>query len=343
MRIRFTVLLLLLLGSAGVAGVNDVVVLRSIRYSVQEGRGRVAVGTDGVPVVAARHRGDVVTLGFPRATVSSPPGAARVTFNEGPVSSAAIERSGPDSITVIIRLRKGGNVDVGLEGHDVVLRVTPEALMGAAAQGAGGTSVTASESPVTLGLSTLLNAGEGRFQRVDDAAGETAASRVSPGLVLVILGILTFSAALSLIVAMVVVRMLQRKTSVPAAAGPPAEEEPRAVPPEEPVWDESAEENDAPVYAAEEPEETEEETEERAYQLAKAFRRGKGEVDLARRMEAKQDVLFGTKINESCHASKTKAQRVQNAKRLGVGRGEIDLALRLKDLVPAMHSDEEET
>jgi hypothetical protein len=64
-------------------------------------------------------------------------------------------------------------------------------------------------------------------------------------------------------------------------------------------------------------------------------------MDLARRIEGNQDDAFGDKIKNSCHASKTKAQRVRNAKKLGVGRGEIDLALRLRTMIPVKNSEEE--
>jgi hypothetical protein len=341
MNVMRALLVALCLGNIAFAGVGDVVVVRSLRYSVEQGTGRLTVGTEGVPAVVARHSGDMATLGFSHATVSSPPGAARVSFADGPVRSAAIERSGPDSITVFVRLRQSGSLDVGLEGHDVVLRILPPARIQGAGHASTKKTAPATSSPVKVGIATLINAGESPVPAVRRVPEEASGSSVSLGTVLAVLGILLCSALLSLGVAVIVVRMMQRPASSAVPHVP--QEEPDTVidAPVEPSWEQSAAQAEPAADFDDQGEESDDE--ERGYQLAKALRRGKGEMDLVRRMEGKQDALFGTRVNESCHTAKTQAQRVQNAKRLGIGRGEIDLARRLKDLVPATNSDEEES
>ncbi len=329
-------LLVLLLGGATLARADiagDALVVRSIRYAVDGGAGRLTIATTGIPVVVTGRTKDYITLAFRHATVSSPPGAAHVSFTDGPVRSAVIERSSSDSITIVVRLRSEGRVDVGLEGHNVVVSVTPKVA---------GNGVSPGQStPVGGELSTMLRAGEAASDGRQEYRASASANRATveaPAQIDFIsaIGLMAFAALSSLIVAVMVVRRWERNSAVPPLSGQavvPMSEE--AEPPMEPSEDILG------MAVLEEEEETEDEIEARAYQLAKALRRGKGEMDLALRMESRQDDILGKKIAKSCRTAKTKAQRVKNAKRLGVGRGEFDLALRLKSMVPVSHKAEE--
>lgn len=89
------------------------------------------------------------------------------------------------------------------------------------------------------------------------------------------------------------------------------------------------------------PEESEEDSiEERASVLAQHMQRGRGEMDLALRLEAKADETAGGALQRLSTSVTSNAQRVRTAKRFGVGRGEVDLAVRLKTL--ASHAREKE-
>jgi hypothetical protein len=89
------------------------------------------------------------------------------------------------------------------------------------------------------------------------------------------------------------------------------------------------------------PEEPEEDSiEERAAVLAQHMQRGRGEMDLALRLEAKADETAGGALQRLSMGVTSNAQRVRTAKRFGVGRGEVDLAVRLKAL--ASHAREKE-
>ncbi len=329
--LRNLVLLLLWGGSSATAvGTDDALVVRSLRYALDGNIGKLMIGTNGIPVVATARTAGGVTLAFRHATVSSPPGAAHVSFKEGPIRSAVIERSGPDSITVSVRLRSEGTIDVGLEGHDVVLRVMP--------RGAAGIGTRRVTTPVSTKIAAMENG------KTDNAPSQAIrAHRDNPQAgslhdldLISALGLLSFAALTSIAFAAAVVRRRDRKTvPVPVKTEVPPVETASEDPGREPVAVASPE-----IVEADE-EETEDEVEARAYQLAKALRRGKGEMELALRMESKQGDVLGEKIAKSCRTAKTKAQRVNNAKRLGVGRGEIDLALRLKTMVPVSNAVEE--
>jgi hypothetical protein len=67
--------------------------------------------------------------------------------------------------------------------------------------------------------------------------------------------------------------------------------------------------------------------------FARKMSRGRGEIDLARRLESVDGTtrdLRGMLGGLTEHGS-TGSQRIKTAKRLGIGRGEVDLALRLRD------------
>ncbi len=326
-----TVAALLLWGcaTAMAAGAGDAVVIRSLRYSTEGGTGKLLIGTDGIPVVITGGSNDLVTLAFRHATVSSPPGAAHVFFKEGPMRSAVIDRSASDSVTVTIRLRTQGRVDFGLEGHDVVLRVTPHGSMAE--------RPPRPFAPVTALLSSELKSkpGDAAVASIGAHTALTAGAIIPPVGFLTILGLCVFAALTSFAFSLAVVRRLDGKT---LAVELQPEEQTEELP-----YDDG--EPEAPLAVLPSPfgeeEESEDEIDARAYQLAKALRRGKGEMDLALRMEGKREAVLGEKISKTCRSPKTKAQRVQNAKRLGVGRGEIDLALRLKKMVPVSNTVEE--
>lgn len=309
---------------------EDAVVVRNVRYAVEKGTGILLVGTDGTPTVVSGERDNLVTLGFHHATVSSPPGAAHLYFREGPVRSAVIERSGTDSITVFVRLRAKGSVDVGLQGHDVVLRVIPVSQgWSAAAPSVKRSGPISAEIAAQFAAksSAVVSSPALQAQAIATPAGGSAFSRMPPS---GIIALVLFAFLTSAGTAYVIVRRGEQK-SVRVVPRGLCE---MAVTPEpgEPLPDERVEEPHPAL--AEEEEESDEEREDRAYQLARAMRRGKGEMDLALRLEKGQDEVLGATIAKNCPASATKAQRVRNAKRLGVGRGEFDLALRLKTMVP---------
>ena len=313
--------------TAAGAGVGDAVVLRSIRYSMEGDAGKLMIGTTGIPVVVAGGSGEYITLGFRHATVSSPPGAARVFFKDGPMRSAAIDRSASDSVTVTVRLRAPGRMDVGLEGHDVVLQVAPRSVKG---EGTRKASV-----PVAAAISSQLKLRSGEAAEHRGSGTDVAAKPARSLDFISILGMFALAAVTSLGFALAVVRRWEKNT--PAAQPPPvvANEGDAEDQPEPQALELSG------LESSDEEEETEDEIEARAYQLAKALRRGKGEMDLALRMEQRQEKVLAERISTSCRSAKTKAQRVRNAKRLGVGRGEIDLALRLKHMVPVTNAEEE--
>ncbi len=93
--------------------------------------------------------------------------------------------------------------------------------------------------------------------------------------------------------------------------------------------------------AMDSPEEPEEDSlDERAAVLAQHMQRGRGEMDLALRLEARADETAGGALQRLSSGVTSNAQRVRTAKRFGVGRGEVDLAVRLKAL--ASHAREKE-
>ena len=316
-------------GSISLASMHpdDAAVVRNVRYTVNNGTGTLKVGATGTPIVVSGQHGSLVTLAFHHATVSSPPGAAHLFFTEGPMRSAVIERSGSDSITVFVRLRKTGRINVGMQGHDVVLRVAPGARSMPPV-----TSAPVHHGPISAELAAQLAAQTGI--EIRSTTGRPISDETGGFLggisILGAIALCTFSLLTSFGAALVIVRLQETQKNRPVR--PPREEIVREQESEEPMF--RSQDSVPEVIGADEEEETDEEREERAYQLAKAMRRGKGEMDLALRLEHEQKDSLGVAINKNTKTAATKEQRVRNAKRLGVGRGEFDLALRLKSMTP---------
>ncbi len=306
---------------------DDAAVVRDVRYTVTNGTGTLKVGTTGTPIVVSGQHGSLVTLAFHHATVSSPPGAAHLYFTEGPMRSAVIERSGSDSITVFVRLRKTGTIHVGMQGHDVVLRVTPGARSASPMS-----SAPVRHGPISAELAAQLAAQTGVEVRSSTGGPISGAAGGFLGgiSILAAIALCTFALLTSFGAALAIVRIQETRKS--RLVRTRREENVREQEPDEPMV--RSRESEPEVMGSDEEEETDDEREERAYQLAKAMRRGKGEMDLALRLEHEQKDSLGVAINKNTKAAATKEQRVRNAKRLGVGRGEFDLALRLKSMTP---------
>ncbi len=74
--------------------------------------------------------------------------------------------------------------------------------------------------------------------------------------------------------------------------------------------------------------------------FAQSLQRGRGEVDLVRRLEAQPETpaMQGAGLLRTATIKST--QRVKTAKRLGLGRGEVDLAVRLRRLADQPQHEE---
>jgi hypothetical protein len=280
-------------------------VLNGLHYNTLGPSSRFLVGFTGSLRYTAVAGGSRLVIGCSSTQVGSPPGAARLTFNDGGLQSAVVERVASDSAAIILTLRPGMTASVSLPAGSAALCIDVK---------------KGKTAPVDV--RALY---EAEMRAGAEAAGPLPAPPRGPAPPVFAIS-LVIAAASTVLIMLVVYRAMRRRPISPALPAAPVS------------CDDGVEEEELRVpEAAESPDD-----EDAFYGVGRDLRSTRGEFALAMRLHS-GSMGEGSRRSArgACSADATTAERVKVARRLGIGRGEIDLALRLRKLESITPVEEE--
>lgn len=311
---------------------NERTVLRHLWYEGGAASTVVTLECDPATHYVIHHKANGAVIGLQHAVVSAPLGEPTLAFSRGFLQSVRIRQSGSDSVTIDASYRGSRPLDIHAtrKGTSILLEFVVAAPVPAAKP----------ENKV-VDIGAMARTNEPAVEQPAQIHEIAETPRTS---VVLIIGLVLVAAGLTLGIVAWYLHRHRKQIAAPEPAYPrtyltqvpqpgvqaeaPAPESieevtllPAAITPEdEPMAEEV---QDAMVV---------EDEEDPAISMARTMQRGKGEVELARRIAtAGEAAHVGEEILRLCGPKATHARRVRAAKRLRIGQGEIDLALRLKE------------
>ena len=282
--------------AAAAEGGTGGAVLNGLHYNTLGTSSRFLVAFTGTLRYTAVAGGSRLVIGCSSTQVGSPPGAARLAFNDGGLLSAAVGRVTPDSAAIILTMRPGMTASVSLP--------------------AGSSSLCIDVKKGKTAPVDVRALYESEMRANAEPVTPVPAPVRTPVPPVLAIAIVIASVSTSLILLFVYRAARRPSVSRPPLAMPLPREEARDE--EEPRVTSA----DAPL-----------DEEDAFYGVGKDLRSSREEFALAMRLHS-GSMGEGSRrsARSACSADATTAERVKVARRLGIGRGEIDLALRLRKL-----------